>query len=125
MRWPRKSLSEPERQDEIARLVAQRDRMLERAPKSFLMSRFVVSIMLVMFVLSVSTGFFRHPEKISVGAVIFFVIFGLFLIQAAWKLWVNPPPPGDRWGMSDRIGYDGDSPRDIQRKIDDLTNGRV
>src|SRR5258705_10090321 len=41
--------------------------------------------------------------------------------HAFWHAWIAPRPArGDLWAYSDRVGYEGDSPRDIQARIDAL-----
>ena len=41
--------------------------------------------------------------------------------HAFWQAWIAlRPARGDLWAYSDRVGYEGDSPRDIQARIDAL-----
>jgi hypothetical protein len=120
MWWRAEPQTEAERQQEIAQLEAVRDRLLEDAPRSFAMSRFVMTTMSAMFLIAVANVAAFHPDKINLGFFVFVVVFGGIMGTMMRKLWVAPPAPGDRWGMSDRIGYEGDSPRDLQAKIDRL-----
>jgi hypothetical protein len=40
---------------------------------------------------------------------------------ACWITWIAPrPAPDDLWGYSDLVGYEDESPRDIQARIDTL-----
>jgi hypothetical protein len=43
-------------------------------------------------------------------------ILGAILLLQCYRVLINPPAPGDRWAFADTLGYDGDGPRDLQRK---------
>src|SRR5262245_29735293 len=119
--WRRpEPMTDTERREEIAQLEAARDRMLDRAPLSFGMSRIVMTMMTVMFLFVIANTLVLHRERVNWQLFIFVGLFGAIFLGAMRKLWWNPPHEHDRWGMSDRIGYDGDSPRDLQGKIDRL-----
>jgi hypothetical protein len=108
-----------ERRAEIRRLEGIRDRLLEKAPRSFYMKRFILPVMMAMFLLALGQGIWKHPNSISPGSVLFSGVFFLLLGHAIWKI-RKAPAPGDRWGYSDALGYEGDSPRELQERIDRL-----
>ena len=115
-----KPMTAEEREREIRRLEGVRDKLLDAAPKHFYAKRLILPVMLAATVLVIVDGARVHPANLTLAAGLFLAVF-LFLIgHGTWKVWHSTPAPGDKWGFSDRIGYEGDSPRDIQRKIDDL-----
>lgn len=116
--WWSRPRSDAARREEIARLKAKRDAMLERAPEAFAIRRVLLPVMYVFVLALFTVSLIRHPEQASPGLIgvgtCLFLLFG----WAMWKVWLHKPAPGDRWGYSDTLGYDGDGPRDVQRKID-------
>jgi uncharacterized membrane protein YeiB len=120
MWWKHEPLTETERQLEIARLEGIRDKMLDRAPLSFAMNRGIMSMMFMMFSIAIGNELLFHSERFDWRLLVFAAMFGSLLLSAMGKVWWNPPVEGDHWGMSDRLGYEGDSPRDVQAKIDRL-----
>jgi hypothetical protein len=112
------AMSEDERQAEIRRLERVRDKLLADVPKHFHFRRFLVPIMLALALWTVGNALLRH--RVSLGSGVFLAAFCAVLVREVYRLWIRPPAPGDRWGYSDTLGYDGDSPRDVQKKIDAL-----
>jgi hypothetical protein len=88
----RRFQSDAERQHEIARLESKRD----------------------------AAAALIHPDKLSLATGLLIGGFLLWLGSMIWRTWIRPPAKGDLWGYADTIGYDGDRPREIQRKIDVL-----
>jgi hypothetical protein len=76
--------------------------------------------MLAMALLAVVKGLCSHPSQFSFGHRLFLAGFLAVIFLSFWKVWRRTPAHGDRWGFADALGYEGDSPRDIQRKIDAL-----
>lgn len=109
-----------EREREIRRLEGVRDKLLDAAPKHFYAKRLILPVMLAATVLVIVDGASVHPASLTFWAGLFLAVFLFLLGHGTWKVWHSTPAAGDKWGFSDRIGYEGDSPRDIQRKIDVL-----
>jgi hypothetical protein len=61
-----------------------------------------------------------HSSIHNLGGLAVVGLFTAFLLRFFWVSWINPPAVGDRWAQSDTLGYEGDSPRDVQHKIDKL-----
>jgi hypothetical protein len=112
------AMSEEDRQAEICRLECVRDKLLADAPKHFHFRRFLIPIMLALALWTVVNALLQH--RVSLGSAVFLAAFCAVLVREVYRLWIRPPAPGDRWGYSDTLGYEGDSPRDIQKKIDAL-----
>jgi hypothetical protein len=121
------AMSEENRQAEIRRLERVRDKLLADAPKHFHFRRFLIPIMLALALWTVVNALLQH--RVRLGSGLFLAAFCAVLMREAYRLWIRPPSPGDRWGYSDTLGYEGDSPRDVQKKIDVLrassSEGRV
>jgi len=113
----------------IARLEARRDRELRIAPTLFyvrrtvvLMFLFVVTVQFLTVLFSLSSGRpspYEHPH----GFLLLFGACAAGLGYWSWRVWSVPPPAdGDLWAYSDLVGsqYEGDSPRDLQARIDTL-----
>jgi hypothetical protein len=60
---------------------------------------------------------------LTFGVAVFLAAFLFLLGHSTWQVWKRTPT--DKWGFSDGLGYDGDSPRDIQKKIDALRSPRA
>jgi hypothetical protein len=118
--WSRKPMTEDEREREISRLEGVRDKLLDAAPKHFYAKRLILPVMLAATVLVIVDGALTHPANLTLWGGLFLAVFLFLMGHGTWKVWHSTPAPGDKWGFSDRLGYEGDSPRDIQRKIDDL-----
>jgi hypothetical protein len=120
MWWRDGPRTDGEREREIARLEGVRDRLLERAPRSFAFQQFLAPLMFAGYVAVFGGTLLFHPEKVGPVFIAMAIVFGLLFGRMLHKSWVRVPTRGDRWGMSERLGYEGDSPRDIQAKIDRL-----
>jgi hypothetical protein len=120
MWWRDEPRTDREREQEIARLEGVRDRLLDRAPCAFAFQQLVAPIMFAGYVAMFGGTLLFHPEKVSPVFIAVAIVFGLVFGGILHKSWVRAPARGDRWGMSERLGYEGDSPRDIQAKIDRL-----
>ncbi len=117
----------------IARLEAERDAMLRMAPFTFFARRLVLPLfVLLAIVMFLGVTLHSRPSDWSSSDTIFpplppIAILAIFVAcvacfgYASWRLWSAPrPAQGNLWAYSDRIGHDGDSPRDIQARIDAL-----
>jgi hypothetical protein len=120
MWWKDEPRTDSEREQEIARLEGVRDRLLQRAPRSFAFQQLVAPLMFAGYLTVFGGTLLFHREKVDLVFILLAIAFGLVFGRVLYKSWVHPPARGDRWGMSERLGYDGDSPRDIQAKIDRL-----
>jgi|HubBroStandDraft_2_1064218.scaffolds.fasta_scaffold628103_2 hypothetical protein len=116
----RKLITEEEREREIHRLEAVRDKLLDAAPKHFYFKRLLLPVMLAGTLIAVGDAILAHPAHLTFGHGLFLVGFLVLICLGTWKVWRSTPAPGDKWAFSDGLGYEGDSPRDIQRKIDAL-----
>jgi hypothetical protein len=106
-----------QRASEIAELTRRRDRMLERAPKSAICGQLVRGSILMLILISSARGIVTHYQSVSAWAV--YAIFGVLCLVVVYSS-LRLPPISDRWAMSRLVGYDGDSPQDLQNKIDKL-----
>jgi hypothetical protein len=145
------SLTEDERQRQIAQLEEQRDSLLRKAPFTFSIYRWIAPV----FFVASTIGFFallfacltallsilssrpldwsplltvRKPLLSDWPPLVQYVV-GLPLLggiaavtgAGCWVVWIEPrPAPDDLWGYSDLVGYEEESPRDIQTRIDAL-----
>lgn len=114
--------TEAARKAEIIRLENKRDAMLEEAPRRFWFQRLISLVAVVGYPLAARKALIRSHDFYPLALVIV-VVFGLFLTREMYRLWMRPPPRDDKWAMADRVVYHGDSPRDVQRKIDELRSG--
>jgi hypothetical protein len=62
--------NDEERRAEIRRLEGIRDRLLEKAPRSFTMKRLLLPVMMAMFLLALGQGVWKHPGSVSPGVVL-------------------------------------------------------
>jgi hypothetical protein len=120
----RRFLFDAERQREIARLEARRDAVLRQAPRAFAFRRVFAPVMFLLLLVQLGAAALFHPDKLSLATGLLIGGFLLWLGSMVWRTWIHPPAKGDLWGYADTIGYDGDSPREIQRKIDVLRRSR-
>jgi hypothetical protein len=120
MWWRSEPKTDAERQREIARLEGVRDRLLADAPRQFVMQKAIFLIMFAGYLAMVANTLLFHREGVTLGFFVFAILFGLICGTMLFKSFMHPPAKADRWGMADRLGYEGDSPRDIQAKIDRL-----
>jgi hypothetical protein len=118
--WRRPPLTGAERRREIARLEDVRDRMLENAARHVAFRNIFAPAVFVLFVVLAGAGVVTHPAKHPLAAITVYVAMVCFFGRMVWRNWLHPLPKGDPWGYSDTLGYEGDSPRDIQNKIDQL-----
>jgi hypothetical protein len=118
--WWTRPKTDAERREEITRLKRARDTMLTKALEHYEFQRIVWPIAYLFMLALFCISLFQHPERPNLATVIggtaVFLVLGLLL----GRTWFSPPVKGDRWGYSDHLGYEGDSPRDAQRKIDKL-----
>jgi hypothetical protein len=121
MWWqPKQPATEAERQQEMRLLEAVREKLLNEAAQHFYFRRLLLPVMISMMAYVIGYTAWRHPLQLTPVAVIFFAAFCFIVGYGGWLVWHNTPAPGDRWGFSDALSYDGDSPRDLQKKIDAL-----
>jgi len=121
MWWqPKQPLADAERRQEIRRLEAVREKLLNEAPKHFYFRRLLLPIMMAMVAYVIVYTAWRHPLQLTPLAVIFLAAFCFIIGHSTWRVWHKTPALGDRWGFSHTLGYEGDSPRDLQKKIDAL-----
>ena len=111
-------MTEQEREQEIRRLAGIRDKLLDNAPMHFYFRRLLLPIMLVMILIPIWHDIWIH--HLTLGSAVLIAGFLFLLSSGAWWVWKGTPALGDRWGFADRLGYEGDSPRDLQKKIDAL-----
>jgi hypothetical protein len=112
--------SEAARRAEIGRLEQKRDNILDQAPHGFFMMRLVSPLMLAASLLVLVRILVDDPLE-RVWGSLFMLGFVALCSRLVWLAWIKPAPrPGDLWGFSDRLGYEGDSPREVQQKIDRL-----
>ena len=111
-------MTEQQREDEIRRLEIVRDKLLASAPKHFYFRRALLPLMLLLMLMSVADAVLKHHAQLTFWHGLILAAFLIILGQSTWKLWRRTPT--DNWGFSDGFGYEGDSPRDIQKKIDAL-----
>jgi hypothetical protein len=107
-----------QRQEEILRLKRVRDRLLNDAPKHFYLRRMIIPIILALVLMEAVVSLRHHRMSVASGLVLGALC--AILLFLAYRFWINPPMRSDRWGYSDTLGYEGDSPRDIQEKIEAL-----
>ena len=113
-------LTPAERDARIAELSAKRDRLLAKAPATLNMQGFAALFCAAILVSALINIAIR---PITSNALLALGFFGLMLGVCLWAAWRSYRPkllPGDKWGMADRINYETDSPRDLQRQIDEL-----
>jgi|SRR6476659_9610193 len=111
-------ITDEDRQTEVRRLEGIRDKLLDEAPMHFYFRRLLLPIMLVMMLIPIGNSIWT--SHLPLGSAVLIAGFLFVLACGSWWVWKGTPPLGDRWGFSDTLGYEGNSPRDIQRKIDDL-----
>jgi hypothetical protein len=102
---------------EIASLIRRRDRMLERAPMSAISGQLVRGLILLLILISSAQGIIMHYQSMNAWAV--YGICGLLCLVVLYSS-LRFPPMSDRWAMSRLVGYEGDSPQDLQNRIDRL-----
>jgi hypothetical protein len=120
--WRRKRMTDADRPAEITRLEKQRDALLNAAPRYFLFSRIIVTLMFVLWAVWFSYGFLHG--KITPGFLLVGGLFGLITGHTMYRVWINPPAPGDKWGMARLLeGRNGDTIDKLQGKIDRLQAG--
>lgn len=91
--------------------------MLERAPISAISGQLVRGLILLFILFAAMRGIVVHYQSVSAWLV--YGIFGvlcLIVIGSSLRF----PPISDRWAMSRLVGYEGDSPQDLQARIDRL-----
>jgi hypothetical protein len=111
-------MTEKQREDDIRRLESVRDKLLASAPKHFYFRRALLPLMLLLILMSAADAVLKHHAQMTFWHGLILAAFLLFLGHSTWKVWRSTPT--DSWGFSDGLGYEGDSPRDIQKKIDAL-----
>lgn len=122
--WNRrpKTMTDAEREAEITRLEKQRDALLNAAPRYFLFSRIIVTPMFVLWAVWFIHGL--NHRTITPGFLVVGSLFGLVTGHTMYRVWINPPARGDKWGMARLLeGRNGDTIDKVQRKIDRLQAG--
>ena len=120
MWWRHTPRTDQEHSQEIARLTKKRDHLLDRAPEAVLARQ---SDCPVFSRIDDLPG--RRKDFLSAGAL------RLLSLSLRWRLFgallfvflrgsLNLPSIGDRWGMSRLLGYEGDSPQELQNEIERL-----
>jgi hypothetical protein len=136
-----------ERQRQIAELEAKRDSELRRAHDVFSVQRwlwpFLSLVMTPLFLYWLFEFLARLREDLSalpsgwpgwsllladcillipsLGGTTLLGFMAAVSGIACWITWISPrPAPDDLWGYSDLVGYDDESPRQIQARIDAL-----
>jgi hypothetical protein len=103
---------------EIAELERRRDLMLKNAPKHVFFARLIMPLILVPTVAGLGARLaVGRPAWVGVLVVL---AVALVAGQACYKLWRPGYDPKDLWAASDRVGYEGESPRELQTRIDAL-----
>jgi hypothetical protein len=121
MWWSRPTpKTDDEREREIRRLEGVRDKLLDEASKHFYFRRFLLPVMLVIVLFVIGRTVWLRPANFTIGAALLLAGVMFMMGSSTWRVWKRTPPPGDGWGFSDGLGYEGDSPRDVQRKIEAL-----
>src|ERR1700722_702262 len=115
-------MSEEDREREIQRLERVRDMLLDEAPMHFYFKRLLLPLMLVPALIAFGDAIWAHPATLTFMHGLLFAVFLVMAGSSTWKAWKSTPVPGDKWGYSDGLGYEGDSPREIQKTIDQLRN---
>jgi hypothetical protein len=112
-----KPRTDAERAAEITRLSQQRDRLLDRAPMEVVMRQAVLgcslAVMLMMFLRPILAGTASWKGWLPVIAIAAGLIAVIYRSR-------HLPAAGDQWANSRLLGYDGDSPQDLQDRIDRL-----
>jgi hypothetical protein len=103
---------------EISELERRRDVMLRNAPKHVLARRLILPIVFVPVALGL-TARLTHGHT-PPGGVLVMLVVCLMAGAALWKAWRPGYDPRDLWAASDGVGYEGESPREVQRRIDAL-----
>ncbi len=115
--WTRRT--EVERDLEIARLTKKRDDLLDHAPEAVIVQQAVIVCFLAAMIFLFAGQIFSGPSHFNLGALLMVGLTGTILIIVLYRR-RGLPPIGDRWGMSRLLNYEGDSPQDVQNKIDRL-----
>ena len=101
MWWqPKQPLTDAERRQEIRRLEAVREKLLNEAPKHFYFRRLLLPIMMAMVAYVIVYTAWRHPLQLTPLAVIFLAAFCFIIGHSTWRVWHKTPALGDRWGFS-------------------------
>ena len=104
---------------EIAALIRRRDRLLDHAPRSAIASQLVRGFILLLILMACAKGIIAHHGAVNAWAV--YGLFGLVCLVVVIRF-LRFPPLSDRWAMSRLVGYEGDSPQDLQSRIDRLSS---
>jgi hypothetical protein len=119
MWWHQRPKTDAERAEEIARLTKKRDYLLSRAPEAVLIRQAVVACFLGIIIFLFAGQIFAGAARVNLAALVAVTIASTLLLIVLYR-GRNLPPMGDRWGMSRLLDYDGDSPQDVQDKIERL-----
>jgi hypothetical protein len=103
------------RDAEIASLIRRRDRMLERAPMSAISGQLVRGLILLLILMSSAQGIVAHDQFVDAWVV--YRVCGVLCLIVLYNS-LRFPAMSDRWAMSRLVGYEGDSPQDLQNRID-------
>jgi hypothetical protein len=119
--WRRPPLPREARQREIAQLGSERDYLLENAGRSVLFRRgFMPPVFAVFVVLMCIDNLTLAGRQRSLHLLVYATLM-LTVGRFVERNWFHPSLlKGDLWVYSDTITYDGDSPRDVWKKIETL-----
>ena len=119
MWWRHTPRTDQERSQEIARLTKKRDHLLDRAPEAVLARQTIVLCFLGLMIFLVGGKIFFQPARSAFISIFALGLFGALLFVFL-RGSLNLPSIGDRWGMSRLLGYEGDSPQELQNEIERL-----
>jgi hypothetical protein len=78
-------------------------------------------LVFTMFAVLLGIGIVTHPGRHPPLHLPVYAAFVLTVGHVVVRNWFHPPlPKGDLCAYLDTITYDGDSPRDVRKKIDTL-----
>jgi hypothetical protein len=119
MWWHQTPKTDAERAEEIAQLTKKRDNLLNRAPEAVLIRQAVVVCFLGIMIFLFAGQIFAGAVGIKFAALVAVTLAGAFLLIVLYRS-RNLPPIGDQWGMSRLLSYEGDSPQDVQDRLERL-----
>lgn len=84
---------------------------------SAISSQLVRGLILLLILMFSAQGIVAHYQ--SVNAWVVYGVCGVLCLVVLYNS-LHFPPMSDRWAMSRLVGYEGDSPQDLQNGIDRL-----
>jgi hypothetical protein len=100
-------------------LTKKRDHLLDRAPEAALVRQTIILCFLGLMIFLVGGQIFFQPARSGLVAIFALALFGALLFVFL-RGSLHLPSIGDRWGMSRLLGYEGDSPQELQNEIERL-----